>query len=175
MHALGEVANSPFHDLILEMGINSAEGEFLVWFFARSKECGVGEAPIVTVVVGDFYAVLGGKPLKCALGIDNLGRGEIRHHQINVLQPQKMVDEDGGIFVACLGEASLGLAEETWLGRLKVVNGDALPRLGGDEDRMLGFLLFASPRDFCHGSEKTTCASGGANLGKLLRNFAVER
>ncbi len=72
-----------------------------------------------------------------------------------------MVDKDGVIFVSCLGEAPLGLAKETWLGRLKVVDGDALPRLGGGKHRMLGFLLFALPRDFCHGSEKTTCAPGG--------------
>ncbi len=98
------------------MGVNSAEGEFLARFFARSNECSVGKAPVVAVVVGNLYAVLGGKPLECALGINGLGRGEIRRHQINVLQPRKMVDEDGGIFVACLGEAPLGLAEETWLG-----------------------------------------------------------
>jgi hypothetical protein len=98
------------------MGINSAEGEFLAQFFARSNDCGVGEAPVVAVVVGDFYAVLGGELLECALGINGLGRGEIRCHQINVLQPRKMVNEDGGIFVACLGEALLGLAEEAWLG-----------------------------------------------------------
>ncbi len=71
------------------MSVNSAEGEFLARFFARSNECDVGKAPVVTVVVGDFYAVLGGEPLECALGIDGLGQGEIRHHQINVLQPQK--------------------------------------------------------------------------------------
>ncbi len=73
MRALGEVANSPFRDPILEMGINSAEGEFLARFFARLNECGVGKAPIVSVVVGNFYAVLGGEPLECALGIDGLG------------------------------------------------------------------------------------------------------
>jgi hypothetical protein len=157
------------------MGVNSAEGEFLARFFARSNECSVGKAPVVAVVVGNFYAMLGGKPLECSLGIDGLGRGEIQRHQINVLQPWKMVNEDDGIFVACLGEAPLGLAEEAWLGWLKVIDGDALPRLGGGKDRMLGFLLFALPRDFPHGSEKTTCAPGGANLGKLLRNFAVER
>ncbi len=55
------------------MGVNSTEGEFLARFFARSNECGVGEVPVVAVVVGDFYAVLGGEPLKCALGINGLG------------------------------------------------------------------------------------------------------
>ena len=85
-----------------------------------------------------------------------------------------MVDKDGGIFVACLGEAPLGLAKEAWLGQLKVVDGDAPPRLGGSEDRMLGFLLFAMPSNLRHGPKKTTCAPEGPDLGKLLGNLSIK-
>ena len=55
-----------------------------------------------------------------------------------------------------------------------MVDGDALPRLGGSEDRMLGFLLFATPSDLRHGPKKTTCASEGTDLGELLGNLSIE-
>ncbi len=55
-----------------------------------------------------------------------------------------------------------------------MVDGDALPWLGGSEDRMLGFLLFATPSDLCHGPKKTTCAPEGPDLGKLLGNLSIK-
>ncbi len=55
-----------------------------------------------------------------------------------------------------------------------MVNGDAPPRLGGGEDRMLGFLLFATPRDLHHGPKKTTCAPEGLDLGELLGNLSIK-
>ncbi len=85
--ALGEVANGPLCNSILEMSIHSAEGEFLVRFLARADKSGVGEAPIVTVVVGNPDAVLGGVALEGSLGVDSFGRGEICFHQIDELQP----------------------------------------------------------------------------------------
>ncbi len=48
------------------------------------------------------------------------------------------------------------------------------PRLGGSEDRMLGFLLFATPSDLCHGPKKTTCAPEGPDLGELHGNLSIK-
>ena len=85
-----------------------------------------------------------------------------------------MVNKDGGILLASLGETALGLAKEARLCRLEVVDGDAPPRLGGSEDRMLGFLLFATPNNLRHGPKKTTCAPEGPDLGKLLGNLCIK-
>jgi hypothetical protein len=85
-----------------------------------------------------------------------------------------MVNKDGGILVASLGETALGLAKKAGLCRLEVVDGDAPPRLGGSEDRMLGFPLFATPSNLCHGPKKTTCAPEGPDLGELLGNLSIK-
>jgi hypothetical protein len=85
-----------------------------------------------------------------------------------------MVNKHGGILVASLGEMALGLAKEARLCRLEVVDGDASPRLGGSEDRMLGFLLFAMPSNLCHGPKKTACAPEGPDLGELLGNLSIK-
>jgi hypothetical protein len=70
--ALREVANGPLRDSILEMGIYSAKGEFLLRFLARADEGGVCKVPIIAVVLGNLDAVLGGKMLERALGVDGL-------------------------------------------------------------------------------------------------------
>ncbi len=70
--ALREVVNGPLCNSILEMGIYSAKGEFLSRFLARADKGGVCKAPIIAVVMGDLDAVLGGKMLKRALGVDGL-------------------------------------------------------------------------------------------------------
>jgi hypothetical protein len=62
-----------------------------------------------------------------------------------------MVDEDGGILIPRLGELPLCLAIEARLSRLEVIDRDALPRLGGGEDRVLRPLFFTLLRDLCHG------------------------
>ena len=65
--ALGEVVNGPLCNSILEMSIHSAEGEFLVQFLAQADKSGVGEAPIVAVIVGNPDAVLGSVAPKACL------------------------------------------------------------------------------------------------------------
>jgi hypothetical protein len=157
------------------MGIYSAKGEFLSRFLAPADEGGVCKAPIIAVVMGDLDAVLGGETLERALGIDGLRWCRIQCHQVDILKAGEMVHKNGGVLVAHLGEASLCLAIETRLSRLKVVNWDTLPRLGGDEDRMLGLLLFAPPRELCHGPKKATCAPEGTDGGKLLWDLTVLR
>jgi hypothetical protein len=85
-----------------------------------------------------------------------------------------MVNKDGDILVVSLGETALGLAKEARLCQLEVVIGDVPPPLGGSEDRMLGFLLFATPSNLCHGPKKTTCAPEEPDLGELLGNLSIK-
>jgi hypothetical protein len=50
------------------MGIYATEGELLMRFVARLLERIVGELTIVTVIMLNFYAVLGSKGLEGAFG-----------------------------------------------------------------------------------------------------------
>ncbi len=85
-----------------------------------------------------------------------------------------MVNKNGHILVASLGERTLCLAIETWLSQLHVVNGDALPRLGGSKDRVsIVAACFGLPRNFRHGPKEASSAARGMNRGKFLWNLAV--
>jgi hypothetical protein len=87
-----------------------------------------------------------------------------------------VVNEDGHILVASLGERTLHLAIETWLSRLHVVDGDALPRLGGSKDRVaIVAACFGSPRNFGHGPKEASSAARGTNRGESSWNLAVGR
>ena len=66
--ALREIADGALGDAILEVGIDSAEGELLSRIVAGLLEGVVLEAPIFAVVMEDFHAVLGGKCLEGAFG-----------------------------------------------------------------------------------------------------------
>jgi hypothetical protein len=81
------------------------------------------------MVVGDLDPMLGGKAFKGVLGLECLGRSLIGCHEVDVLESREMVNKDGGILVASLGETALGLAKEARLCRLEVVNGDTPPGL----------------------------------------------
>ncbi len=78
--ALRQVPNGSFSNPILEMRIDSAEGEFLPRLLARANESSVGESSVVAMVVSNFHTVLSGKSFERTLGIDGLGRGEIHRH-----------------------------------------------------------------------------------------------
>jgi len=57
-----------------------------------------------------------------------------------------------------------------------VVDGDALPRLGGGENRVSQIALdFAVPRNFCHGPIEAASAARGANASKALGDLAIFR
>ncbi len=68
--AVGEVADGVFCNSILEMGVDSTEGELLVALLAGLFEGVVGKLAIVAVVVADGDAMLGSKLLKSSLGLD---------------------------------------------------------------------------------------------------------
>ncbi len=70
--ALREVANGPLGDAILKMGIDAAEGELLSGVVAGLPEGVVVESPIVAVVMLDLHAMLGGKGLGGAFGLNSL-------------------------------------------------------------------------------------------------------
>jgi len=66
--ALREIADRALGDAILEVGIDSAEGELLSRVVAGLSEGNVMETPIIAVVVEDLHAVLSGECLKGAFG-----------------------------------------------------------------------------------------------------------
>jgi hypothetical protein len=78
--ALRQVANGSFSHPILEMRIDSAEGEFLLRLLARANKSSVRKSSVVAMVVSNFHTVLSGELFECTLGINGLGRGEIRDH-----------------------------------------------------------------------------------------------
>ena len=85
-----------------------------------------------------------------------------------------MVDKDGHIPVASLGECTLCLAIETWLSRLHVVDGDALPKLGGSKDGVaIVATCFGFPRNVCHGPKEAASTVRGTNRGKSLLNPTI--
>ncbi len=56
-----------------------------------------------------------------------------------------------------------------------MVDGDALPRLGGGENRVSDIALsFAAPRNLCHGPIETASAARGADPSKARGDLAIE-
>jgi hypothetical protein len=110
-----KVANGLFRDVILEVGVYPAEGEFLALSLAGLAEHAVCEAAVVAVVVLDSYAVFSSELLECSLCIEGLGQGEITHHQVDKLEPGEVIDKDRGVAVASFGECAFCLAIEPWL------------------------------------------------------------
>ncbi len=72
MPALQEVADGLLGDAILKVCVYATEGKLLVLFVTGLFERVVGKLPIVAMVMLNFYAVLGSKGLKGALGCDGL-------------------------------------------------------------------------------------------------------
>ena len=61
--ALREIADRALRNAILEVGIDSAEGELLSCIVVGLSEGIVLETPVIAVVVEDLYAVLGAECL----------------------------------------------------------------------------------------------------------------
>ena len=70
--AFREISDRALGDAILEMSIDSAEGELLSRVMAGLFEGVVLEVPIIAVVMLDSHAVLGGEGLEGAFGLDSL-------------------------------------------------------------------------------------------------------
>jgi hypothetical protein len=55
-----------------------------------------------------------------------------------------------------------------------LIDGDALPRLGGDEDLVRGLGLFTAPRNFSHRAKEAASEFGWLDCCQLLGDFPVE-
>ncbi len=55
-----------------------------------------------------------------------------------------------------------------------MIDGDAFPRLGCDEDLVRGLGLFAAPRNLSHCTEEAASALGWLDFRQLLGDFPVE-
>ena len=105
-HTLPEIYNCFLCNAILEVGIDPTEGESLSFCTAAVLEGVVCKLSVVAVVVEDADAVLLGKVLKGLFSFHGLLGGELGH-QMDVLEPRVVVQEDGGCRVALLGECPL--------------------------------------------------------------------
>ncbi len=66
--ALREVTDGALGNAILEVSVYATEGELLALFVACLLICIVGKPTVVTVVMLNFYTILGGKGLKGTFG-----------------------------------------------------------------------------------------------------------
>ena len=112
--AVRQVANRAFRDPILEMGVHAAQSKSLSRSLACLFEGVVLESAIVAVVMRNFDAVVGGELLEGALGLDCFVGSKILH-QMYEAQSGIMVHEDGGAFVAAIGEFACHLREKSHL------------------------------------------------------------
>ncbi len=101
--------------------------------------------------------MLRGKCLEGAFGSKSFRR-RIVDLKVDETQAAEMVNKDGGAPVAPLGKFAFHLRKESDLSRGHLINGDALPRLGGDEDLVRGLGLFTAPRNLGHCAEEAASA-----------------
>ncbi len=155
------------------MGIDAAEGELLSGFVAGLSEGVVLKTAIVAMVVLYPHAVFSGECLESSFGPESF-LGRIVDLEVDEAQAAEMVNEDGGASVALLGKFPLHLRKESDFGGCHLVDGDALPRLGCDEDLVRGLGLFTAPRNFSHRAEEASSALGWLDFRQLLGDFPVE-
>ncbi len=86
---------------------------------------------------------------------------------------RKMVDEDGGATVAVIGKFSCHLCAKSNLRRDHLVDRNALPWLGSNEDLVRGFCFLATPRNSSHRAEEASGALWGLCFRQALRDLAV--
>ena len=110
--ALQEIADRALGNAILEVGIDSAEGELLPCIVAGLSEGIVLETPVIPVVVEDLHAVLGGECLEGAFGSKSF-RGCIIDLEVDKAQTAEVVNEDGGAPVAPVGEFAFHLCDKS--------------------------------------------------------------
>jgi hypothetical protein len=84
-----------------------------------------------------------------------------------------MVNKNCSVLVAGLGKSPFGLAKEAWFCRYEVVNGDAFPWLGGNEDSVLALALFAPPWNLSLCAKQAACTSGSMEIGQSFRDLTM--
>jgi hypothetical protein len=110
--ALGEVPDGLLGNSVLKMRVDAAEGKPLASLLAPQLEVIVGKSAMVTMVVLNCEAVLFCKLLECKFGCNSFF-GRQGHHQMNVLEAQKMVNEHGCGSVPFLCEHSFRLRHKS--------------------------------------------------------------
>ena len=142
-------------------------------FVAGLSEGVVLKAAIVAMVVLYPHAVFSGECLEGAFGPESF-LGRIVDLEVDKTQAAKVVHKDGGALVAPLGKFTFHLRVESNFSGGHLVDGDALPRLGGDKDLVRGLGLFSAPRNLGHRAEEAASALGGLDCRQLLGDFPVE-
>ncbi len=69
---------------------------------------------------------------------------------IDKSEAAEVVNEDGGAFVALLGEFAFQLCKKSHFSWCHLINQDALSRFGHDKDLVVGLGFLALQRKLCH-------------------------
>ncbi len=125
------------------------------------------------MVMLDPHAVFRGECLKGAFGPKSF-HGRIVNLKVDEAQAAEVVHKDGGAPVAPLGEFAFHLRVESNFSGGHLIDGDALPRLGGNEDLVRGLGLFTAPRNLGHRAKEAASALGWRDCRQLLGDFPVE-
>jgi hypothetical protein len=94
--------------------------------------------------------------------------------KVDEAQAAEVVHKDGGAPVGPLGKFAFHLRVESNFSGGHLIDGNALPRLGGDEDLVRGLGLFTAPRNLGHRAEEAASALGWCDCCQLLGDFPVE-
>ena len=99
--ALGEAADGLLGNTILEMGVDTAEGESLTGLFACRLEIVVSKAAVIAVVMFDANTVLFGESFEGMFCGDGFLGGQFRH-EMDVLEAGEVIDKNRGGLVSLL-------------------------------------------------------------------------
>ncbi len=91
-----------------------------------------------------LYAVFTCELFECALGLEGLLGGKIKH-EMDESEAREAVHKDGGAGVSLFGKFSFQLRKETDLQGFHLVDRDAFAWLGGDKNLVIRLGFLASP------------------------------
>ncbi len=94
--------------------------------------------------------------------------------EVDEVQLAEAVDKDGDTPLLFLGEFAFLLCIYINFSWCHLVDGDAFPWHGCDEDFVWGLGFFAAPRDLSHGAKEAASTLGWSNFYQLLENFPIE-
>ncbi len=101
-----------FGNSILEIGVHATESKPLVAGLSCLLEGVVGKLSVITAILLDVDAMLGGKLLDCLLGKHGLSNGvvDLEMHKMQVIH------KNSAVSVPLLGECPLKLGKKAHLG-----------------------------------------------------------
>ncbi len=115
LRGMAEISNGLLRDSFLKVGIHATEGTSLFLLLAHSFECIIGKSAIVGMIVLNCYPNFTCILFKSTLGSEGLIRCKWCH-ELNILKPGGMFNENCGCVVAIGGGFSFDLTKKSQLG-----------------------------------------------------------